>query len=246
MHRGRLTRERIGYSMPAVSPLYPKPPIPMEGVEIIGVNFETDLDAVLDILPAPLEVTEPATATIGIAHISGGGMGEYLDARIVLPCYYEGVMHRYDAQMLVTTDVAFALGRELHGAAKKLGHVVMERGEDRVWGHAERPLGCRVLEVSVTLDEQVEADPRIMSIAPSVSLRVIGQPQGYEIDTTIDLIQTPASWQILEQWKGQGAVSFPDSNGVDNWQMLPIRKVLDSFYTKLRIEIPDAKLLVRM
>jgi acetoacetate decarboxylase len=61
---GRLTLDKMGYSMPVDAPAYQAPPFHYRNAQAISIKFETDLDAALDALSAPLELIEPATANL--------------------------------------------------------------------------------------------------------------------------------------------------------------------------------------
>lgn len=232
--------------MPGISPLFPKPQIYMRGAEIITINFETDMESALNVLPAPLTLREPATASLGVAYIPKSSMGMYYEAMLILPCWFEGQPHRYDVLFMVTNDAAFALGRETHGASKKLGHVMLEHRPEAVIGYAERPRGHRVLQLGVTLEEELKPNPADLNVVPSVSLRIVGQPNGYKDEVTAELIQTPASWNLLEMWSGKGSVSFPEANAIDKWSILPVNKITGAFYSKVNIDIPVPNLLATL
>jgi len=163
-----------------------------------------------------------------------------------LPCLFEGQPHRYDVMFMVTNDIAFALGRETHGASKKMGNVMLEVRNEGVFGYAERPQGHRLLTVGVAPEQYIEPDPGSLNVVPSVSLRVIGQPAGCDPDVTMELIQTPAKWTIQEQWSGPGMIGFPESSAIDNWQVLPVKKIVGAFFSKVDIEIPLPNLLARL
>lgn len=59
---GRLTPEQWGTTMPAHNPSYKKGPWFYRDTEALVITYVTDEDAALDIMPAELELIEPATA----------------------------------------------------------------------------------------------------------------------------------------------------------------------------------------
>jgi acetoacetate decarboxylase len=61
---GRLTLDKMGYSMPVDAPAYQAPPYHYRNAQAISIKFETDVEAALEALPAPLELVEPATANL--------------------------------------------------------------------------------------------------------------------------------------------------------------------------------------
>lgn len=244
--KGRLTRERLGYSMPPTSPLYPFPPMKLRNVEAITVVFETDPEAALQVLPEPLELREPATASIAVFFVPESSIGSYYEALYVLNASSAGRPIRYDVLSLLTGDQAMAFGREVLGVPKKLGHVRLEKRAEGIFGYAERPLGNRLLSIGVALEECMDISSGGGPSESAVSLRMIGQPEGSVPEVSMELIETPSSWELLEQWRGTGSVSFPSASQIDNWQILPVGRITGAFYSRYHIEIPVPRLLARI
>ena len=67
---GRLKISELPNNQPAWAPLYPPMPYKMFGGKAIIVNYETDMDAVLDILPP--ELTPMTDPPIVSAYLNGG------------------------------------------------------------------------------------------------------------------------------------------------------------------------------
>ena len=64
MKEGRLGKKGFGYDMPVDAPLYARPPIDYRDVHAIAVTYETDEEAVLDLLPEGLTIEGPALASV--------------------------------------------------------------------------------------------------------------------------------------------------------------------------------------
>lgn len=241
--QGRLTLDRLPYSMPPTSPLYPPPPIMCRDVESIMINFETDRDSAVSLLPTPLELADPPTGTLGILYIPYGAIGTYYESLMTLNCLWKGEPHRYDICFLVTNDVSMAFGREALGAPKKLGNVGLQRSKEGVYGWAERPVGHRLLNMGVPLEERLPVEQAGMLFASSICLRIIPQPNGAEPTISADLIQIPVRRQVTELWRGSGSISFPEQSAVDDWSVLPVNRITDSFYSIGHVEILGPRLL---
>ena len=54
--KGRLTLDRLGYSMPPDAPAFQAPPYHYRNAQAISIKFETDPESALDVLPVPLEL----------------------------------------------------------------------------------------------------------------------------------------------------------------------------------------------
>jgi acetoacetate decarboxylase len=62
--KGRLTLDRLGYSMPSDAPAFQAPPYHCRNAQAISIKFETDPESALYVLPEPLELIEPAAANL--------------------------------------------------------------------------------------------------------------------------------------------------------------------------------------
>jgi acetoacetate decarboxylase len=62
--QGHLNLKNAQYSMPADAAAYQSPPFYYRNTRSISVAFETDIEAALQALPAPLAIAEPATAVL--------------------------------------------------------------------------------------------------------------------------------------------------------------------------------------
>src|SRR5690625_681863 len=88
--KGRLTKDKFGFSMPVDEPLFQQPPFYYRNLHTLTVAYETDEDAALDLLPEGLELSLPATARIVVAHQPFTTFGPYEEAYQFLDCLWEG------------------------------------------------------------------------------------------------------------------------------------------------------------
>lgn len=242
--QGRLTRERMTYTMPPVSPLYPMPPIHAPGVETLTVTYETDTAAALEYLPSVLEIVEPATVTVGIFHIVEGSLGSYYEANMFIPALHEGKLVRYSPLMLVTNDMAMNYGREVLGLPKKKAHIAMEHRPEGVIGYAERPAGYRLLSLGVALETEIDLTTvQPVPGVPAVGLRIIGEPEGSDPKVRMELVEAMSAWQMKEQWTGKGSISFTPARQIDNWNIMPVKRIVSAGYGVCDIQIPWPRLL---
>lgn len=244
---GRLTRDRLPYSMPAASPLYPKPPMQLKNSEAISISYITDTEAALEVLPDCLELREPATSTLSLFYVPHSSIGSYYEALWLINATFEGTPIRYDVLSILTHDQAMTFGREVLGVAKKLGYVSMDHRPEGVFGWAERPLGHRLVSVGIALEEEMDISKTTGPTESACSLRILHHPspEGGQGEIAIELLESASTWDLKEQWKGRGNISF-GSSPTDNWEILPVREVVGAVYSKYDIQIPVPKLLARM
>jgi hypothetical protein len=125
--------------------------------------------------------------------------------------------------------------------------VVLERNPEGVFGYVERPHGHRLVTLGCALERVIEPDPASLTVEPSVSFRIMGQPEGAEQkEVTAELLETAATWEIVEQWSGKGSITFPTTSDIDDWQMLPVKKITGAYFTTFNIEMVRPTLLARM
>jgi len=101
-------------------------------------EWETDPDAVVQVLPPPLKPADRplVRATISRVDLPGGhllGAGS-----VAVRAVHDGVEGDYPLVMPMTTERALIGGREVFGEPKKLGEVVVERDGDDVTGRLVR------------------------------------------------------------------------------------------------------------
>ena len=245
--RGRLTRDQIICTMPAVSELYPTSPIEYRGTEAIAVPYETDLEAARAMVPPMVEVEEPATALMTVLRIHSSSIGAFNEAQVTLRVRYQGEPRRFNVLMFTTSDASLTYGRELLGAPKKLGHVELLQEQEGYVGIVERPRGFRLVTCAVTPRTLIRPDPTAFNTSASLSLRVLPHPddeQGKQ-RVTIELVETAAEWTLLDQWQGPAALTI-NASEIDPFHRLPVRRVLGGMYTRLNVTAPWPRTIARM
>src|SRR5947199_5854255 len=124
---GRLTKEQLGYSLPADAPLYERLPDYYKNVSMLLFRYETDPEAAAALRPAGCQLVEPATAVMLFAEYPWSTLGPYNEVAQALECTYRGRPLTYAVRLHVTADSAMAAGREIAGFPKKLGHIDFTR-----------------------------------------------------------------------------------------------------------------------
>ncbi len=131
---GRLTKDKFGYGMPVDAPLYARPPIYYKNAETIGIVYETDPDAALDLLPEGLMLPDVATASLLFIRYPWSTLGPYEETILGVSCLWNGEPRLYIAHIVVNSDIPQAAGREIWGYPKKMSTITIEREGDIIWG----------------------------------------------------------------------------------------------------------------
>ena len=119
---GRLTKNRLGFSMPSYAPLFPKPPYSYKNASLMIFPYETS-ESAAQMVPSTVELAEPLTAGLVFASYPSSTLGPYDEVVQYVDVVYEGVPYKYATFLYVTTDSAMAAGREMGGYPKKIGRI---------------------------------------------------------------------------------------------------------------------------
>lgn len=244
MAQGRLTLDRMGYSMPVDAPAYQAPPYHYRNAQAIAVKFETDLDAALDVLPAPLELIEPATANLSFYWYPFTTFGPYHEVILRLYARHEGKPLTYIQQIFVDTEPPMLAGREVWGFPKKLATIGFAREKDMICGTLERPGGVRLATMIVRPEQPIGNLP---SSGPTTGLRIIpsADPEARR-PALAELIAAHTEHTIREAWEGTGSISFPEYSALDPVNRFPVKKVLKATYMEYDILLPAGRVIARL
>ncbi len=254
---GRLDISKLPSNQPASAPLYPPFPWKMVGGKAIVINYETDMDAVLDLLPP--EVTPMTDPPIVSLYLNGGyefaiGGGAYSEMAPLIPVMYEGQPHIFPWVVYLGegTEEWFAAGREVLGDSKKIGHVKLEQqlGHGMMLGTVERPLGHRLVTMVAGPFER-QGDESDFELYPNIVVRLLPSGEaGNDGPQIAELVRkrVKATIRTLEDgtpmvFHGPGSVEFGRSEQ-DPLYKLPVNNVLGSIFLEFgTIEQPAGEVL---
>lgn len=111
---------RRAFAMPLTSPSYPPGPYRFVNREYLIISYRTDPEALLRLLPAPLEFVEPVVKFEFMRMPDSTGFGDYTESGQVIPVRLAGESGGYVHAMFLDDDPPIAGGRELWGFPKKL------------------------------------------------------------------------------------------------------------------------------
>ena len=240
---GRLNKASIGFSMPGDAPLYCKPPIYYTDVEAISFAYETDEEAVLDILPEGVEINSPPTASLIFIRYPFSTFGPYMESILVLGCLWQGSPRSYIAHIVLDTDTPFAAGREIWGFPKKLARITLEKEGDLIMGTMERPTGNRICTGVIRPETPVEAGGA--AGVPSLSLRIIPSPEEGAEPSLMELVEVPSKSTTREAWQGPGYAEFNSASTIDPWYRVAVRKMLGATYRRYDMVLDYGKVVKR-
>lgn len=122
------------FAMPLCSPSYPRGPYRFINREYLVITYETDLDILREVVPEPLEVTEPIVKFEVIRMPDSTGFGDYTESGQVIPVRYQGKEGGYSHAMYLDDQPPIAGGREIWGFPKKLASPTLSVEKETLLG----------------------------------------------------------------------------------------------------------------
>jgi acetoacetate decarboxylase len=242
--KGRFTKDRFGFSQPADAPLYAKLPIYYRYVEAIEIDYETDEEAALDLLPVGLELPTPAMAAFLLIRYPFSTLGPYEEAILSIISTWEGEERFYIPHIVVNNDIPQAAGREIWGFPKKMAHITLEKGADLIWGMMERPQGNRIVTAGVRPEVSVEIEEADLDVV-SACLRLIPSPEEGAEPSVAELVEVYSKINILEMWQGPGWIQYDTVSMIDPWHKLSVKQIVSATYRIYHQELGYGKIIKR-
>jgi acetoacetate decarboxylase len=223
--RGQLTKDNLGFSMPADAPLYPRPPYDYKDASLMIFDYVTDGPSAARLLPAEAELADPATAGLVFASYPSSTLGAYREVVVFVDVLYQGRNVKYAAYLYVTTDVAMAAGREMGGFPKKIATIDFQGDKDHPYQAAlERPAGLQLASGNLTLARQLEDN--VSMTLNYLTLRLIPSPTKDAPPSLAELIET--DWVVSNGvvWEGSGSCQITGASTTDPLQVVPVVELL--------------------
>lgn len=125
------------WSTPAAAPLYPSFPIDYKNVSILSVVYRTDQNLIQQMLPAGITAVSDCVMVHCYDMPDVQGMGQVTEANVMVGVVAKfgkkQVTGGFSTNLIISSDVGLAQGREVHGQPKKLGKINLEiRGDTLV------------------------------------------------------------------------------------------------------------------
>ena len=242
--QGHLNLKNAQYSMPADAAAYQSPPFYYRNTRSISVALETDIEAALQALPAPLALPEPATAVLSFYEYPWTTFGAYNEAILSLLVEHKGRPMSYIMHIAVTTEPPMLAGREIWGFPKKLAQIEFKREKDMVYGTLERPAGVRL--ASAIVRPERPASNGHSSAPPAVSFRLIPSAEENGRPVCADIIETHTEVKVHEAWTGTGSIAFAEGSRLDPWNRLPVKRVIQASYVLSEMTLGFGKVIDRL
>jgi acetoacetate decarboxylase len=247
---GRLTRDKLGFSGPGWSPLYPAPPHFYRNTENLLFFYETDLDPVLDLLPEEVEPSqENPIVMLWFQHAPFSTFGPHQGCYGYIECVFRGEKYLYMPYLWVTSDSALAAGRELWGDAKKLADIKINIANEEIVATLERPTGVRLITARLRVEGFASPDDLGLT-TPGLCIKMIPGVEQSDQPAILQLVEdamTPhpviGSDGRAEVFGGPASVTFDSPSQLSPISNLVPRQMLRSYYALMHIDLDYGKVL---
>jgi acetoacetate decarboxylase len=113
------------FAMPFTSPSFAPGPYQFRNREFLIIDYETEMDALREVVPEPLEVYKSVVKYEFIKMPDSDGFGSYDESGQVIPVKYKGEFGNYVHSMYLDDLSPIVGGREIWGFPKKYAHPEM-------------------------------------------------------------------------------------------------------------------------
>jgi len=242
---GRLTTDKWGKSMPAHNSIGGAPYY-YRDTECVMVEFTTDIDYALDLMPPELEIIEPASAFMVIETNHWTTIGPYSEAYVGILCMYEGEVYGYVPGVYVTGEASQIQGREIYGFGKKQAHNIELKSHDdgTVEAIVEVKKGSNNLKAIMSPSINLTKDD--LAALPLVCLKIVPDVAGGDVPALAQLTTVTFAASALigadgkaEVYGGMGTMVMNDHSDLQ----LPINEVTGCLYCRFNADLPYGSVL---
>ncbi len=121
----KIDEVKKSFAMPAASPSFSGGPFRFRNREYLIIDYETDMDALLAVVPEPLKPAKPVVKYEFIKMPDSDSFGSYTESGQVIPVTLNGESGNYVHSMYLDDISPIVGGREIWGFPKKLAQPEM-------------------------------------------------------------------------------------------------------------------------
>lgn len=230
------------FCMPLTNPAYPRGPYRFINREFFVVTYETDMDILKEVVPEPLEVTEPIVKFEFIRMPDSTGFGNYTESGQVIPVRYQGKQGGYSFAMYLDDESPIAGGREIWGFPKKLAKPSLNVTKETLTGQLQYE-GMTVATGTMGYKYQALDTAKIHQalLAPNYLLKIIP-----DVDGTTRICELVEYYlddlTVKGAWSGPAELAlYP--HALANVAKLPVKKVISGLHVITDLTLPYGKVV---
>lgn len=244
---GKISRDTIlkgSFSTPADAPFIPPFPFSYRNAEILTVAYRTCKDAILRLLPAPLE----STGDIALIHIyklnDTDWVGPYGEANVMVGAQFSSEkIGGYSPWLFLSSPSGVSQGREVHGQPKKDGNVTLKAKGDLFVGRVRRN-GINVITATLGYKQRrcaPETLSRYMNFGLNINLKAVNHINGTPAIRQITARRL-ADVKVHECWDGPCTVELRPNAQAPVFR-LPVLEMLDGIYWRADFTLVEGEIL---
>lgn len=234
--------KKNAFAMPLSSPSYPHGPYRFINREYLIITYETDIELLREIVPEPLEVTEPLVKFEIIKMPDSTGFGSYTESGQVIPVQYKGKKGAYTHSMYLDDHPPIAGGREIWGFPKKLAQPRLAIEKETLVGTLDYGKN-RIATATMGYKYQtLDKEPVAQSLAsPTYLLKIIPHVDG---STRIcELVEYHLEdITIKGAWSGPAALQL-FHHALAPLAQLPVKKVVGGIHFISDLTLPYGRVV---
>lgn len=230
------------FAMPLTRPAYPRGPYRFINREFFVITYETDIEKLKEIVPEPLEVTEPIVKFEFIRMPDSTGFGDYTESGQVIPVTFQGKKGTYVHAMFLDDEAPIAAGREIWGFPKKLANPSLKVTDETLVGKLKYENTQIALATMGYKYETLNKDDVLKSLLmPSYLLKILPHVDG-----------TARSCELVEYyledvtvkgaWTGPGALDLV-AHAMAPVADLPVKRVISASHILTDLTLPYGKVV---
>ncbi len=234
--------KETAFAMPLNSPSYPRGPYRFIDREYLIITYETDIELLREIVPEPLEVTEPLVKFEFIRMPDSTGFGDYTESGQIIPVRFKGKIGGYSHAMYLDDHPPIAGGREIWGFPKKMAQPKLEVVKETLLGTLEYG-NCRIATATMgykyeRVDEKAIAESMAM---PNYLLKIIPHVDG---STRIcELVEYHLTDIIIKgAWKGPAQLELAH-HALAPVASLPVRRIVNAVHVTSDLTLPYGRVV---
>lgn len=236
------------WSTPKLAPLYPEFPIEYKNVEILSTVYRTDPKAIAEHLDEPIAATSDLVMIHCYQMPDVAGMGRVQETNVMVGVSVttagEKITGGFSTNLIISSDVGLAQGREIHGQPKKLGNTSIQVRGDTIVAQVERN-SITVAQITTPYKSSKASIEELSQYFPfknNINHKVIRNIDGTQGINQITS-RTLANVVVHECWKGPSTVVLePNINAA--LYRLPVLENMESFYWRADFDLVPGRILI--
>jgi acetoacetate decarboxylase len=223
------------WSTPKLAPLYPRFPIQYRNVQILTSVYETSPEAIADHIGSPLTSINNYVMIHNYFMPDVEGMGVVEETNVMVGVSVKNLQGEefrggFSTNLLISSEVGLAQGREIHGQPKKLGSTKLEVNSDSIVGKVFRgeSLVAQINSSYKSEESSIEQLIAYFPFAQNINHKVIRNIDGGQGINQITA-RTLSDVHVKGIWSGECTVElYPNTEAPVH--LLPVVRNIRSFY----------------